>query len=415
MTDQFPEIPDEQAESRPRAPSEPAAQGTSGAAAASQPESPGQPPAPPMMPSEPAAPEPEPKGQSNTLVIILAVALVLALAGIIFLLIAYVFGGGAGSEEEGVLPPPGETVEATVVPPTPEVGEPTATVIARKGVNVRTGPGLNFPVIGIAPFRSALEVVGVSADGTWWVVNVPAAPQGNGWVSEEFVEVENGQGVMVIPSPPTPTPVATPTPTATPAPDITFTANRTTINAGEKATLSWSVENVAAVYMYPIGDPYENYPTVGQGTKDVQPYITTSYELLAFSPDGTTTSSRIEVAVINGLTSGRWILDSFSTPATGFQRPLPGTEITARFGADGSLSGSSGCNSYNGTFTAYDQKLRVNRLTVSQALCDSPEGIMDQEGLFLSLLQQSARMSISAGKLTVFDSVGNRILEFVSG
>jgi heat shock protein HslJ/uncharacterized protein YraI len=366
-------------------------------------------------PVEPTEPEQESKGGSNTLVIILAVALILALAGIIFLLVAYVFGDGSGSEEEGALPPPGETVEATVIPPTPEVGEPTATVIARKGVNVRTGPGLNFDVIGIAPYRSTLEVVGVSADGTWWVVNVPAAPQGNGWVSEEFVQVENGQGVMVIPSPPTPTPAATPTPTATPAPDINFTANRTTINAGEKATLSWSVENVTAVYLYPVGDNFENYPTVGQGSQDVQPYITTSYELLTFNPDGSSSSSRIEIAVVNGLTSGRWILSSYSTPAGGLQRPLPGTEITARFGPDGSLSGSAGCNSYNGTFTAYGQTLRVNTLTPSQAWCDTPGGIMDQEGTYLTLLQNASRMAISAGQLTVFDSGGNRILEFLSG
>ena len=39
---------------------------------------------------------------------------------------------------------------------------------------------------------------------------------------------------------------------------------------------------------------------------------------------------------------------------------------TARFGADGSLSGSAGCNSYNGTFTAFDQTLRVGALTPSQ-------------------------------------------------
>ena len=365
--------------------------------------------------SEEVEPTPEKAGQSNTLLIILGVALALALAAIVFLLVAYVFGNGSGSEGEGALPPPGETVEATVIPPTPEPGDPTAIVTARKGVNVRTGPGLNFPVIGIAPYRSTLEVVGVSADGTWWVVSLPAAPQGNGWVSDEFVQVENGDNVLVIPSPPTPTPVATPTATPTPAPDINFTASRTTINAGEKATLSWSVENVAAVFMYPVGDNFENYPTVGQGSKDVQPYITTSYELLTFNPDGSSSASRIEITVVSGLTTGRWLLSSYSTPSGGLQRPLPGTEITARFGADGSLSGSAGCNSYNGTFMAFDQTLRVNTLSPSQAWCEAPDGIMDQEGTFLLLLQRASQMAISAGQLTVFDSNGNRILEFVNG
>ena len=71
------------------------------------------------------------------------------------------------------------------------------------------------------------------------------------------------------------------------------------------------VENVTAVYMYPVGDSFENYPTVGQGSTDVQPYITTSYELLTFNPDGSSSASRIEITVVNGLTSGRWILSSY--------------------------------------------------------------------------------------------------------
>jgi heat shock protein HslJ len=108
-------------------------------------------------------------------------------------------------------------------------------------------------------------------------------------------------------------------------------------------------------------------------------------------------------------------LSSYSTPGGGFQRPLPGTEITARFGADGSLSGSAGCNSYNSSFMAFDQTLRIYNLTPSQAWCDAPNGIMDQEGTFLTLMQQAARMAISSGQLTVFDSSGNRILEFING
>jgi heat shock protein HslJ len=113
------------------------------------------------------------------------------------------------------------------------------------------------------------------------------------------------------------------------------------------------------------------------------------------------------------LTSGRWILESYSSG--GLNRPIPGTEITARFGADGSLSGSAGCNSYNGSFIAYDQTLRINQLSGSQALCATPEGIMEQEGTFLSLMQQASKMSISAGQLSIFDSTGSRIIEFRSG
>ena len=364
----------------------------------------------------------EKKDSKNTLIIILVAALAVALAGIVFLLFAYVFGNNSGTEEPedgGELPTAVitviATVEATLVPPTPEPGDPTATVTSRAGVNVRTGPGLEYDIIGIAPYDTELEVVGVSQDGTWWIVNIPGSLNNHGWISGEHVDVENGDDVLVIPAPPTPTPAAPPTPTATPAPDISFTASRTTINAGEKTTLSWSVENIVAVYMYPVGDRFENYPVTGQGSKDVQPYITTSYELLTFNPDNTTSAERIEITVVNGLTSGRWKLLSYAVPGSGLKSPLPGTEITARFGTDGSLSGSGGCNNYSGGFMAFDQTLRVSDLTSSKALCGEPEGIMEQEGAFLSLLHQASKMAISAGQLEVFDSSGNRILVFING
>jgi len=356
------------------------------------------------------------KDNKNRIIISLIVALALALIGIGFLSLAYVFNNGDGSEpgDGEALPPPIVTVEATLIPPTPEPGDPVATVTARAGVNVRTGPGLEYPAIGTAPYNTELEVVGVSQDGTWWAVNVPVSPNSQGWVADEYVQVENGENVLVVAPPPTPTPAASPTPTATPAPEINFSASRTTINAGEKTTLSWSVENIVAVYVYPVGDSFENYPAVGQDSREVQPFITTTYELLTFNPDNTNSRERIEITVVNGLTTGRWVLQSYSTPGS-LNIPVPGTELTARFGADGSLSGSGGCNNYSGGFMAYDQTLRISNVTSSQALCADPAGVMEQEGTFLTLLQQASKMKISAGQLDVFDSSGNRIMVFGNG
>jgi heat shock protein HslJ len=352
---------------------------------------------------------------NNTLVIILVVALGAALLCVLALGGVLIFRDSGSDTGEGALPPAGMTVEATVEPPTPQPGEPTATVIARAGVNVRVGPDTVYPVIGIAPFMSTLEVVGVSEDGTWWAVRLPGAPNGRGWVADEFVEVENAGNVPVVLPPPTPTPATTLTPTATPAPEIVFTASRTVINAGESSNLTWNVENVRAVYMYPVGGRFENYPVSGQGSQEVRPYITTSYELLVFNLDGSTSSSRIEITVTNGLTSSRWLLQSYSTPSGGLQTPISGKELTARFDANGSLTGSAGCNTYSGGFTAYDQTLRIGTLSSSSAFCESPEGAMEQEGTFLNLMHQAATMEISAGQLSIFDSNSNRILVFLQG
>ena len=163
---------------------------------------------------------------------------------------------GPGDDNgEDLLPPPGVTVVVTAIPPTPEAGDPTATVIATSGVNLRTGPGLII-LLSAPPPTVQLWKWLVSGKTTWWVVNVPGAPNNYGWVAEEFVDVQDGENVIVIALPPTPTPAATATATATPGPDISFSADRTVINAGESATLSWSVDNIKAVYVYPVGDNF---------------------------------------------------------------------------------------------------------------------------------------------------------------
>jgi heat shock protein HslJ/uncharacterized protein YraI len=365
-------------------------------------------------PNQQSAPEQQ-QSSSNTLVIVLGLAFAAALIGVIVLLVILVTGDDSDSDGSAVVPPPGITVMPTEVVPTPEPGKPTAWVTSPGGVNVRSGPGSAYPVILVAPVGAQGEIVGISPDRTWWVVGVPAAPSGVGWVAAEYVRAENAANVPVVQPPPVPTPVATPTPVPTPAPEISFSASRTTINAGETATLSWNVENVKAVYMFPVGASPFDYPVTGEGSRDVQPGITTSYELRVVNPDDSTSSQRIEITVVGGLTGGRWVLASYSTPAGGYQTPLPGTQVTARFGADGSLSGSAGCNNYNGGFTGYDRTLRIHTLSASQALCGEPQGVMDQEATFLTLMQQAVGFVISAGQMEVYDLGGNRILVFNNG
>lgn len=172
---------------------------------------------------------------------------------------------------------------------------------------------------------------------------------------------------------------------------------------------------MTAVYMFPVGANYQNYPTTGQGSKEVRPGITTTYVLLVFNPDGSNSSESIEITVANGLTANRWVLQSFSSPDYGLMTPLAGSTIDARFEATGTLSGSAGCNSYSGGFTAYDVILQTSSLSLSQSSCDSPEGVMEQEQRYMSLLSQAAQFSISAGQLNVFDSSGNRILVYLAG
>ncbi len=103
--------------------------------------------------------------------------------------------------------------------PEPEPATPKGTVTGASVLNIRSGPGTNFPVIGAARLGDSGTIVGQSQDGRWWVVETPSLPGGVGWVSADFVTATNVETVPVVPSPPTPVPTPTRVPpTAPPVP-----------------------------------------------------------------------------------------------------------------------------------------------------------------------------------------------------
>jgi hypothetical protein len=85
---------------------------------------------------------------------------------------------------------------------------PTGRVTAPLGVNIRVGPGTQFPVVGIAPLDTEGEIIGRSADGQWWAARVPSAPNEQGWVAAAYVAASDAENVPVLPAPPLPRQVA---------------------------------------------------------------------------------------------------------------------------------------------------------------------------------------------------------------
>jgi len=78
--------------------------------------------------------------------------------------------------------------------PAPEAASLSASVV----INIRSGPGTNFAIIGkLTPDQEA-EIVGISPDGVWWAIKIPSAQNQRGWVSAQYVTVENAEGVPVI-------------------------------------------------------------------------------------------------------------------------------------------------------------------------------------------------------------------------
>jgi uncharacterized protein YraI len=75
--------------------------------------------------------------------------------------------------------------------------------VALEPLNIRSGPGSEYPSYGTAPVGASGEVIGVSENGGWWVVKVPAeiAADQHGWVNANYVQVTGAENVPVIPAP----------------------------------------------------------------------------------------------------------------------------------------------------------------------------------------------------------------------
>lgn len=116
--------------------------------------------------------------------------------------------------------PQDQPVEAPAEEPTPE---PTPTpqaaqLVLNDVVNVRSGPGTNYGLLGSGQQGATFRITGKSPDGTWWEIDYNGRA---GWVFGQLVAVTGGEGVAVaqnIPPAPVAPPPAPPTNTPVPAP-----------------------------------------------------------------------------------------------------------------------------------------------------------------------------------------------------
>ena len=151
-------------------------------------------------------------------------------------------GTGASTETEAsatpaspLATPTTTATETATTTPTPTV-EPTPTAtqtptpfvrVSAGLVNLRTGPGIDYPLVAQLGPEVPVAIVGQSPEGTWFQI---CCVNGDSvWVAKNHVETVNDtQNVVLVlsndaPEPtatstPTETPTITPTPTATPYP-----------------------------------------------------------------------------------------------------------------------------------------------------------------------------------------------------
>lgn len=92
-----------------------------------------------------------------------------------------------------------------------------------------------------------------------------------------------------------------------------------------------------------------------------------------------------------GISGTSWKLNAFNNGQGAFVDVLSGTEVSAIFGEDGSLSGSAGCNNYTTQYEVDGSSITIGMAASTMMMCTEPAGIMEQETQYLAALPKATK------------------------
>jgi heat shock protein HslJ len=112
-------------------------------------------------------------------------------------------------------------------------------------------------------------------------------------------------------------------------------------------------------------------------------------------------------AAITGMT---WHLRAYNNGKQAVVSVLIGTDPTAVFGTDGTVSGNATCNQYNGPYTTTGSTIKIGPLVSTLMAC--PE--QDQETQFLAALQAATTYQVQGLVLELRDTSGAMQADFAA-
>jgi heat shock protein HslJ len=137
---------------------------------------------------------------------------------------------------------------------------------------------------------------------------------------------------------------------------------------------------------------------------EAKTYSVKADQLTLFSADKT--SLAVFQAQSQDLAGTTWEAIGYNNGKQAVTSVLIGTTLTADFGPDGTLSGKSGCNTYNGTYKVNGNQITIGPLASTRMACSDPEGVMDQEMQYLAALQNASTYKIEGNALELRTSDG---------
>jgi heat shock protein HslJ len=109
-----------------------------------------------------------------------------------------------------------------------------------------------------------------------------------------------------------------------------------------------------------------------------------------------------------------WTVIGYNNGKQAVVSVIIGTELTAVFGEDGTLSGSAGCNSYTAGYQVDGENVSIGPAAATRMMCAEPAGIMDQEGQYLAALESAATYRMEGDRLEMRTADGALAADFVA-
>ena len=109
----------------------------------------------------------------------------------------------------------------------------------------------------------------------------------------------------------------------------------------------------------------------------------------------------------------QWMVTAMNNGKGGVVSVPPEVGITALFQSGGILTGFAGCNSYNATYAAVGNTIKIEKITSTKAAC--PQALNEQEATYLANLAKAATGKLGVDTLDLYDADGALLVSYGTG
>ena len=120
---------------------------------------------------------------------------------------------------------------------------------------------------------------------------------------------------------------------------------------------------------------------------------------------------RFAVAEAPALTKTRWVATMINNGTGAVASVVAGSTVTAIFAEDGTVAGSGGCNTYNGTYTVDGAALDFGPLVATKMAC-ADQAVSQQESSYFAALDKVATFGFNGDRLELRAADGALQVEY---